>query len=191
MDLLFEHMHQYINLLPAERELIASRLVVQKHKARTLLLQPGQTCRYSYFVTQGILRSFKIDADGSEQTLQFACRGWWMADMYSWITQKPAHLSIESLQDCELIVLSKNHQTQLFEQVPKLERYFRLLVEHSLVAHQERLLDNMSLTADERYQKFADKYPEIPHLVAQKHLASYLGVTPQFLSKLLSDRGQG
>jgi CRP-like cAMP-binding protein len=118
--------------------------------------------------------------------LSFACSGWWISDMYSLISQQPGNLFIQVLEDAEVLSLSKENQEILFREIPKLERFFRILIENSLVANQERLMDNLSLTAEERFEKFSRKYPDLIQKVPQKQIASYLGVTPEFFSKMKS-----
>jgi CRP/FNR family transcriptional regulator, anaerobic regulatory protein len=144
----------------------------------------GEICTVSYFVNSGVLRSFNINDNIVEHVLHFACEGWWMGDMYSLLSQKPGNLFIEVLEDSVVVVLSKANQNQLYLEIPKLERFFRILTENSLVAHQERLIDNLSLSVEERFKKFCDKYPSLIQRVAQRHIASYIGVTPEFFSKL-------
>jgi CRP-like cAMP-binding protein len=104
--------------------------------------------------------------------------------MYSYISRKPAILTIEAIADSEILVLSYENQQLLYKTVPKFERFFRILIENSLVANQERLIDSMSSTAEERYLRFIKKYPAIPACVPQHSIASYLGITPEFLSKI-------
>jgi CRP-like cAMP-binding protein len=116
--------------------------------------------------------------------MSFACEGWWISDMYSLLSQKPGNLFIEVLEDAEVVILSKENQEKLYLEIPKLERFFRILTENSLVANQERLMDNLSLTAEERFEKFCRKYPTLIQKVPQKHIASYIGVTPEFFSKM-------
>ena len=116
--------------------------------------------------------------------MQFACEGWWIGDMYSLITQKPGNLYVEVNEDAEVVLLSKENQEKLFQEIPKLERFFRILTENSLVANQERLMDNLSLSAEERFEKFCSKYPTLIQKVPQKQVASYIGVTPEFFSKM-------
>ena len=118
--------------------------------------------------------------------MQFACEGWWIGDMYSLITQKPGNLYVEVNEDAEVVLLSKENQEELFQEIPKLERFFRILTENSLVANQERIMDNLSLSAEERFEKFCSKYPTLIHKVPQKQIASYIGVTPEFFSKMKS-----
>ena len=115
-----------------------------------------------------------------------ACEGWWIGDMYSLLSQKPGNLFIEVLEDSEVVLLSKENQELLYHEIPKLERFFRILTENSLVAHQERLMDNLSLSAEERFEKFCKRYPTLIQRVPQKQIASYIGVTPEFFSKMKS-----
>ena len=137
-------------------------------------------------MNSGVLRSSNINDNIVEHVLSFACSGWWISDMYSLLSQKPGNLFIQVLEDAEIVLLSKENQEILFQEIPKLERFFRILTENSLVAHQERLIDNLSLTAEERFQKFCRKYPDLIQKVPQKQIASYLGVTPEFFSKMKS-----
>ena len=99
---------------------------------------------------------------------------------------KPGNLFIEVLEDSEVVLLSKENQEQLYFDIPKLERFFRILTENSLVAHQERLMDNLSLSAEDRFEKFCKRYPTLIQRVPQKQIASYIGVTPEFFSKMKS-----
>lgn len=136
------------------------------------------------FVTKGILRSYNIDENGVEHVVSFACPGWWIADMYSFLSQRPGQLYIEVNEDAEVILLSKANRDTLFTEIPKMERFFRILIENSLVANQQRLIDNLSFTAEARYDKFTKKYKELVHCLPQKQIASYIGVTPEFFSKM-------
>ena len=159
-------------------------MALKHYKAKTVLLNAGDICKHSYFVNSGILRSFNINDNIVEHVLQFACEGWWIGDMYSLITQKPGNLYVEVNEDAEVVLLSKENQEKLFQEIPKLERFFRILTENSLVANQERLMDNLSLSAEERFEKFCSKYPTLIQKVPQKQVASYIGVTPEFFSKM-------
>lgn len=184
MALIIQNIEKIISLTDEEKELILSKIELNHYKAKTVLLQAGEVAKYSYFVKSGILRSFNINDNIVEHVLQFACEDWWIGDMYSLISQKPGNLFIEVLEDAEVAQLSKENQEELYHQIPKLERFFRILTENSLVAHQERLMDNLSLSAEERFEKFCLKYPTLIQKVPQKHIASYIGVTPEFFSKM-------
>lgn len=149
-----------------------------------MLLKQGEICRYSSFVVQGCLRGYSIDENAIEHVLNFAPQNWWIADMYSLITQKPGVLNIEALEDTQILTLSKISQEELYVKVPVFERFFRIIIENSLVSYQQRLLDNLSLTAEERYNNFCRRYPTLIRCVPSKQIASYIGVTPEFFSKM-------
>jgi CRP-like cAMP-binding protein len=184
MALIIQNIEKIISLTDEEKELILSKIELKHYNAKTVLLQAGEVAKYSYFVKSGILRSFTINDNIVEHVLQFACEDWWIGDMYSLISQKPGNLFIEVNEDAEVALLSKENQEELYHEIPKLERFFRILTENSLVAHQERLMDNLSLTAEERFEKFCSKYPTLIQKVPQKQIASYIGVTPEFFSKM-------
>ena len=184
--MLLNHIANYISLTEKEQKLLLSKTETVKYKAKTILLNAGEICKYSYFVNSGLLRSFNINDNIVEHVLHFACEGWWIGDMYSLLSQKPGNLFIEVLEDSEVVLLSKDNQELLYDEIPKLERFFRILTENSLVAHQERLMDNLSLSAEERFEKFYKRYPTLIQRVPQKQIDSYIGVTPEFLSKMKS-----
>ncbi len=176
----------HVQLTEEEKNSFLSKTEIRHYKAKTILLSAGEICKNSYFVNSGLLRSFNINDNIVEHVLSFACEGWWISDMYSFISQKPGNLFIEVLEDAEVVVLSKENQELLYKEIPKLERVFRILIENSLVANQERLMDNLSLTAEERFEKFCKKHPTLIQKVPQKQIASFIGVTPEFFSKMKS-----
>ena len=186
MALILDNISKITPLTDREKEFILSKTEVKEYKAKTLLHSAGEICKHSYFVNSGIVRSFNINDHIVEHVLHFACEGWWIGDMYSLLSQKPGNLFIEVLEDAEVVVLSKENQEILYHEIPKLERFFRILMEKSLVAHQERLMDNLSLSAEERFEKFCNRYPGLILKVPQKQIASYIGVTPEFFSKMKS-----
>lgn len=186
MQLILQNIAKHIALSPEEQKHFLSKIEIHHFKAKSILLNSGQICKYSYFVNSGILRSFNINDNIVEHVLNFACEGYWIGDMYSLISQKPGNLFIEVLEDAEVVMLSKENQDLLYIEIPKLERFFRILTENSLVANQERLMDNLSLSAEERFEKFCAKYPALIQKVPQKQIASYIGVTPEFFSKMKS-----
>lgn len=186
MELILQNIAKIVALTAEEEFLFLSKTTTHKYKAKTVLLNASEVCKTSYFVNSGAVRSFNINDNIVEHVLSFACSGWWISDMYSLLSQKPGNLFIQVIEDAEIVLLSKENQEVLFQEIPKLERFFRILTENSLVAHQERLIDNLSLTAEERFQKFCRKYPDLIQKVPQKQIASYLGVTPEFFSKMKS-----
>lgn len=184
MEMIIQNISKHITLNHQEELLFLSKVETKHFKSKTLLLNAGEICKYSYFVNSGLLRSFNINDNIVEHVLSFACKGWWIGDMYSLLSQKPGNLFIEVLEDAEVVLLSKENQEILYTKIPKLERFFRILAENSLVTHQERLMDNLSLTAEERFEKMCKKYPTLIQKIPQKHIASYIGVTPEFFSKM-------
>jgi CRP-like cAMP-binding protein len=184
VDLILENIAKHVSLTPEEQTLFLSLTETKTYKAKTILLKAGEVCTHSFFVTKGILRSYTIDENGVEHVMSFACPGWWIADMYSYLSQRPGQLYIEVNEDADVILLSKDNQEQLYNAIPKTERFFRILIENSLVANQQRLIDNLSFTAEARYDKFTKKYKELVNCLPQKQIASYIGVTPEFFSKM-------
>ena len=186
MAQILDNINKIVTLTPEEALLFLSKTEVKTYKAKTIIVNAGEISQYSYFVNSGLLRSFNINDNIVEHVLSFACEGWWIGDMYSLLSQKPGNLFIEVLEDAQVVLLSKENQEILYQQIPKLERFFRILTENSLIAHQERLMDNLSLSAEERFDKFCKRYPTIIQRVSQKQIASYIGVTPEFFSKMKS-----
>ncbi len=184
MKSILDNISKHASLTSEEEQLFLSKTETKTVKAKTILLSSGEISKHTYFVNSGILRSFNINDNIIEHVLHFACEGWWIGDMYSYIAEKPGNLFIEVLEDAEIVIISKENHQQLYLEIPKLERFFRILTENSLVAHQERLMDNLSLTAEERFEKFNRKYPTLILHIPQKQIASYIGVTPEFFSKM-------
>jgi CRP-like cAMP-binding protein len=183
-DLILANVANHIQLDAPEADFFVSLLEPRSLTARQIILAEGSVCRFSIFVNKGCLKGFTTDANGFEHILNFAPAGWWIADFYSLITQDTGHLNISATAVSEVLLLSKNNQEVLYEKVPKFERFFRLLTEKSLVSYQQRVLDGMSLSAELRYQHFKQKYPMLVHDLPQKEIASYIGVTPEFFSKM-------
>ena len=185
-DLLFNNISRYIHLDEAEKAVFLNYLQPQNFRRKQYLLRDGEICRYSAFVISGCLRGYTVDKNGMEHVLSFAPADWWMGDMYSLISQRPGILNIEALEDTKTICLLKTNQEKLYAEVPKFERFFRILTEKSLVANQQRLIDNMSLTAEERYRIFCKRYPTLIDNLPHKQIAGYIGVTPEFFSRMRS-----
>jgi CRP-like cAMP-binding protein len=184
MPLIIDNLSKHISLTPQEQELFLSKTETRQYKAKTILLNAGEVCKNSYFVNSGVLRSFNINDNIVEHVMSFACSGWWISDMYSLLSQKPGNLFIEVIEDAEVVLLSKENQEQLYYDIPKLEHFFRILTENALVANQQRVMDNLSLSAEDRFEKFSQKYPSLMQKVPQKQIASFIGVTPEFFSKM-------
>ena len=185
-QLLLQNIANYINLSKEEAEYFISLLRPKKIKKRQFVFQEGEINKGSVFVSSGILRIYSIDKNGFEHILQFAPPGWWIGDMHSILTQTPGTLYTDAIEDSETLMLLKSDVDDLFLKVPKFERFFRILAENSIATYQRRMVDNLSLSAMERYNNFCQLYPSLIQCLPQKSVAAYIGVTPEFLSKMLS-----
>ncbi len=145
---------KHVSLSEEQAEIFVNFLRPKKLDKKELLLTPGKIATDAAFIVNGCLRSFQIDENGHEVVLQFAPSNWWIADNYSMIAQQPNRISIEALEASEVLLLSREDQLKLFDLVTPFERYFRIISENALVAHQQLVMDNLALTAQERYIKF-------------------------------------
>jgi CRP-like cAMP-binding protein len=183
-ELLFRSFDEKIELSEEEKELCKTFFTPKKLRKRQYILQEGDVCKNIAFVEKGMLRSYSIDEKGNEHIVQFAFEGWWISDQYSFLTGEPAQYNIDALEDSELLLLSKQAEEQLLRKMPKLERYFRILLQNSLIAMQKRLISSFSESAEERYNKLIEVCPSIPRRVPQHMMASFLGITPETLSRI-------
>jgi CRP/FNR family transcriptional regulator, anaerobic regulatory protein len=186
-ELLYKNLCKHVKISKKEFDHVLKQLRPKLLKKKQFLLKEKEIAKDAAFVLSGCLRSYSVDQNGFEHVLQFAPADWWMTDMYSFITEQAGHLNIEAVSDTEVLLLSRKDQTRLFDELPQLERYFRILTEKSLVASRERLIDNMSQSAKERYANFCTIYPTLIHDLPQKQIAAFIGLTPEFLSKLKSE----
>lgn len=186
-DLILQSVSKHITLTKKEEEFFASLLQEKKLKKKQFLVHENEFNKFTAFVTKGCLRSYSVDRNGFEHIIQFAPPGWWIADIYSIIAKQPGKLNIDALEDSEMYILFREDQEKLFDKVPKFERFFRILTENSIAANSHRLIDYMGLTAQERYFTFCNRYPTLMKTLPQKQIAAYIGVTPEFLSKIKAE----
>lgn len=179
-----ENVKKYCVFTDEEIDRFNSLLHYREIPRKTFLLQEGEVCNFEAYVNKGCIRTYYIDEKGDEVTLQFAIEGWWVSDIASFYERKPSHMFIESLEPCEVLLLSPESKEKLLLEVPKFERIFRLLIQRNLSVLQERLFKTIANTATEKYLDFLERYPTIPQRVAQHYIASYLGFSPEFLSKV-------
>jgi len=161
-----------------------SKIKVKKFLKGQFVVQNGEICKYENFVLSGCLRSFYIDNDGLEHVIMFAVENWWTADLGSFITQKPSDLNVQCLENSEIIQIHYNDLQKLYFEIPKLERFFRIIIQKAFVAAQKRIVSNFSMDATDRYIQFREQYHDIEQRVPQYMIASYLGITKEFLSKI-------
>jgi CRP-like cAMP-binding protein len=186
--LFLENMRRHIKLTEEEEAVVLSKLRPGNMKRKEFLLKQGQVARDLAFVVDGCLRAFALDDNGFEHILQFAPTGWWISDMSSVISRRESLLNVDAIKPSQVLLLSREDQLTLFDEVPRLERYFRVLTENGLVSSRMRLIENLSLTARQRYQRFCQTYPNLINEIPQKYIASFIGVTPEFLSKIRGEK---
>lgn len=181
---LYSHINKFTNLSSEEQDVLASMLKFSSYKKKAFLHQAGETCRANYFVVKGCLRLYFIDIKGAEQTTQFAIENWWISDLTSFLFQRPSDFYIQAAEATEVIVIEHRYYDEMFNKLPKMERYFRQIFQKLHQASQIRIKYLYSQTAEERYTNFNKLFPDFVQRVPQYMLASYLGFTPEFLSKI-------
>lgn len=185
-ELFAEKIREQIAITEEQFEFCKTLFIPKKLRKRQYLLQEGDVCRYTAFVEKGMLRTFTVDEKGNEPILQFSLEGWWIADLYSFLTEEPSIYNIEALENCELLLITKSSWDELLEKVSAFERYFRILIQNNLIATQKRLMSSLNETAEEKYKKLIENFPGCLQRVPQHMIASYLGITPETLSRIRS-----
>lgn len=178
------HIQRYIPVTNIEFEAIYQAMTRQVFKKRESLVRSGEPCEHFYFVLSGSLRTFTTDDRGNEHIFHLAFEDWWASDLFSFITGDSAFFSIEALEDTEVLAIHRDNYEVLLSSYPKFERFFRLLMQNAYVASQKRTMDIMSLSAEKRYLELVKRYPQMELRVAQHHIASFLGITPEALSRI-------
>jgi len=186
--LILSNFAMHIALSPDEQEKVLALLQQKTVAKRTFLLQPGGIDRYIYFVNRGCLRMFYTDKKGMEHNICFYPENWWACDIVSFFKEKPAANTIQALEDSEVYYMSLSRLEELFLEIPKFERFFRILTQNGFDLYQKRITSNLSQTAEQRYLEFRKLYPGLESRIAQKHIATYLGITPAFLSMMRKEK---
>ena len=181
---ILQHFEQRISLDDIEKNYIRSLFSVRKLLPRQYLLAQGEICRFETYVCEGFFRSFHIDDNGNEHTLHFAREDWWISDLSSFLRLEPATRNIVALEQSVVLQIDLQKREELLGKIPKMERFWRILNEHASMAQDHRLLNNISKTGRERYEALLKTYPTIEQRLPQKHIASFLGMTPVFLSQI-------
>jgi CRP-like cAMP-binding protein len=181
---LISYVAKYVNLSNADKQVICDHVQCCKYVRGQFLVEQGGICQFENFVTRGCVRTYCTDEKGHEHTVMFAIENWWTADLGSFITQRPADYNVQCLEDTEVAQITHSNLEKLYALVPKLERFFRIIIQRAFVSAQKRIVGDFSIPARERYLLFLKQYPQIEQRVPQYMIASYLGITKQFLSKI-------
>lgn len=183
-----KYISKHIQLTEKEIEFFISLLKLTRVKKKQYIVQPGFVCQHRTFIVKGTLRAYLVDAKGQEHTVAFGIDDWWIADFNSYFLQQPATLFLEALEDSTLIQIEYHAEQHLLETMPKFEKFYRIISQNGYAGLQKRILSNISMTAEERYEDFMKKYPAIAERVPQYALASFLGFSTEFLSKIRNKR---
>jgi len=183
-DAILQNVTRYVSLTEGEKEKFTSALQPKKLLKHQYLVQAGEACRYECYVNKGCLRQYYVDDGGHEHIIMFAIEDWWTSDMHSLVTGNKALTNIDALENSELLLIERTMFERLLSEIPKLERHFRMMLQRAFISHQRRLIENMSLPADQRYSRFLIQYPQLEPRIPQKLIASFLGITPESLSRI-------
>ncbi len=183
-DLLLNNFRQYINLTPQEEQEVLHYTTPRFFKRGDFINKEGEINRFTNFIIEGSARVYYIDNNGHEHVVQLGTSGWWISDFPSFITQTPATMYTEALRKTSVLAFNYDQLQILYEKVPKMERFFRLLIQKAYASFHKRTLQALSMDAEQRYLAFADLYPQMDQEIPAKYIASYLGISPEFLSTI-------
>ncbi|MDR2237379.1 MAG: Crp/Fnr family transcriptional regulator [Chryseobacterium sp.] len=179
-----KHIREYIDISEEKLEKYCNAFSLRKLRKKEFLLKEGEICRHEGFILKGCFKVFRTNDHADEQILHFGIEDWWLSDMDSFINQIPSKLNIQAIEDSEILLISKEDKEKLYHELPEIERLMRLKFQLSIIALQRRIIDNLNKPSDERYQDFLRDYPQIAHRLTNIQIAAYLGVTPEFISRI-------
>jgi CRP-like cAMP-binding protein len=183
-DLILTNIARHIQLTQEEKKYFTSLLKHRTVRKKHYLLQAGEVSRHENFVLKGLLRAYTVDDKGQEHIAMFAMEEWWVSDLFSFLTNTPATQHIDALEDSEVLSIEKSDLEKLYAEIPKFEKFFRILLQNAFVANQQRVLASISQTAEEQYLAFIKKYPTLEQRIPQHQVASFLGITPETISRI-------
>ncbi len=183
-DSILSNVARYVTLQSEEGHAFTSLLRHREVPRKEFLLKAGQTARHISFIHSGALKAYYLDASSVENIIMLAVDDWWITDMYSFSMAKPAMQYISAIEDSEVFQLQRNDFDKLLAQFPVFEKFFRILMQNAYIREQLRIIQNLSMPAEDRYVNFLNKYPQLVQRVSQKQIASYIGVSPEFLSAM-------
>lgn len=183
---ILDYIKTFVELTPKEEAFLLSKITYRKYLKNQYLVQSGDTCNAVSFVLSGCIKTFFLNTVGQEHVVVLAVEDWWTSDIESFLYQKPAEFNVQCLEDSEVIQLKYEDLEELYTMIPNFESFWRKIMEKAYVSCQKRILRNFTLTAKERYLLFKNSYANIEQRIPQYLVASYLGITKEFLSKIKS-----
>ena len=187
MNLLYKHINSRVSLSEDEFKVICRQFEELKFSKNELIIKSNQMVDFKFFVLKGCLRSYFIDLDGNEHTVQFAIEDWWIGDYPAYFTGNRSTLNVECIEDCTLLKVKKENWEQLYREIPKLESYARIQLERGLASTHQKNIDSHTMNTKEKYEHFVASYPQLVQRIKNYHIASYLGITPESLSRIRKD----
>jgi CRP-like cAMP-binding protein len=184
-ELLQAHIARYVSLPAREQQVFFDALQYKQYRRHQYLLQEGDICKHDYFVVEGGLRQYEVDQAAREKTIHFGFENWWISDRYSLLTGTPSIYNIQALEKTTVLYIHKDTLEKLFLEIPRLERYFHIVLQHAFAVWQGRIL-MLQKPAEEKYQEFLQHYGAIEQRLSLQHIASYLGITRETLSRIRS-----
>ena len=184
LDELFRQLEEKIKLTKEDKQLLPSFFETKNLRKKQFLLQEGDYCKNLAFVSKGALKSYTIDDKGQEHISLLAWEGWWVSDFKSFICDEKAILYIEAIEDSEVLLISHSNYEELLTKIPSMERYFRILYQNSLVTKDRRLISSNTYSVEEKYLHLIKMYPFISQRIPQNLIASYLGLSPETISRV-------
>ena len=185
---LIKYFENYFPLNSAECDELMSRFTERKVKRRQFILQQGDVCRYFTFVVSGCLKMYAVDKNGREHNIEFSAENDWIIDLSSFYSEKSGQLYIEAIEPTMVLQIKHDDLLHLYINYHKFDRNFRIVIEQKYIELQNRVLQNISSTAEERYEFFLTQYPNLANRLPNTQIASYLGITPEFLSTIRKSR---
>lgn len=189
-EILLSHIQLKVELSEIDKNLLKTFFKTKKLRKGQYLLQQDQVCKDLAFVSKGVLKSYLLDEKGIENINLLGWEGWWISDFQSFVYQEPAIFDIEAVEPCELLLLSRENYEKLMDEIPLMEKYFRLLFERSLASKDRSLISFNAFTAEEKYDQLLQNYPAILERIPQYLLASYVGVTPETFSRIKNKKNK-
>ena len=183
-ELFRKNIEKHLSISDADFEQFTKPFYHRKIAKKQFLLRAGEICKFEGFVIKGCLRVYYLDEQGQERILYFAIEDWWITDIDSFTNNRPSILNIEALEDSEVLLITQPYKEALYQQIPMVEKLFRIMTQKTHVALQRRMISALGKTADERYLEFIEKYPQLEQRLTQLQVASYLGISHEFLSKI-------